>query len=79
MWSGADVNSPGYEAITPLHDAVINDHIKVCAILLLLHHFLVVLLYILKQMWQYFNCGGETWLSLLKGQGHPTSQINQKL
>ena len=29
MWSGADVNSPGYEAITPLHDAVINDHVKV--------------------------------------------------
>ena len=27
--AGADVNVPGYEAITPLHDAVINDHVKV--------------------------------------------------
>ena len=32
VWSGADVNSPGYEAITPLHDAVINDHVKVCSV-----------------------------------------------
>ena len=33
MWSGADVNSPGYEAMTPLHDAVINDHVKVCRVI----------------------------------------------
>ena len=32
MQSGADVNSPGYEAITPLHDAVINDHVEVCIV-----------------------------------------------
>ena len=32
MQSGADVNSPGYEAITPLHDAVINDHVEVCTV-----------------------------------------------
>lgn len=29
VWSGANVNSLGYKAITPLHDAVINDHAKV--------------------------------------------------
>ena len=33
VWSGADVNIPGYEAITPLHDAVINDHVKVCILI----------------------------------------------
>ena len=31
VWSGANVNSLGYKAITPLHDAVINDHAKVGA------------------------------------------------
>ena len=32
MWAGADVSIPGYEAVTPLHDAVINDHTEVCFI-----------------------------------------------
>jgi len=26
---GANVNSPGYEDISPLHDAVINNHVQV--------------------------------------------------
>ena len=38
MWSGADVSIPGYEAITPLHDAVINDHSQVCLQCALLFH-----------------------------------------
>ena len=38
MWSGADVSIPGYEAITPLHDAVINDHTQVCLQFALLFH-----------------------------------------
>ena len=36
VWSGAEVNSPGYEAITPLHDAVINDHAKVCSVIIII-------------------------------------------
>ena len=38
VWSGADVSIPGYEAITPLHDAVINDHTQVCLQCALLFH-----------------------------------------